>query len=37
MIVDDIAKIQLTTLHLGNTTLIWWESKTQVDLIQRGK
>jgi hypothetical protein len=36
-IMDDTAKIQLATLHLGGTTLIWWESKTQVDLIQQGK
>jgi hypothetical protein len=36
-IMDDTAKIQLATLRLGGTTLIWWESKTQVDLIQQGK
>jgi hypothetical protein len=33
-IMDDTAKIQLDTLLLGGTTLIWWESKTQVDLVQ---
>jgi hypothetical protein len=26
----------LATLRLGRTTLIWWESKTQVDLVQHG-
>ena len=36
-IVDDAAKIQLATLRLGGTTLIWWESKTQIDLIQQGR
>jgi hypothetical protein len=36
-IMDDTAKIQLATLCLGGTTLIWWESKTQVDLVQQGK
>jgi hypothetical protein len=36
-IMDEIANIQLDTLHLGDTTLIWWESKTQVHLIQHGK
>jgi hypothetical protein len=35
--VDDTAKIQLATLHLGKTTLIWWESRMQTDLIQQGK
>jgi hypothetical protein len=34
---DDVAKIQLATLHLGGTTLIWWESTTQCNLIQHGK
>jgi hypothetical protein len=36
-IMDDTTKIQLDTLRLGGTTLIWWESKTQIDLIQHGK
>jgi hypothetical protein len=34
---DDTAKTQLTTLRMGDITLIWWESKTQFDLIQQGK
>lgn len=34
---DDIAKVQLDTLRLGSTTLIWWESWTQAYLIQHGK
>lgn len=33
----DTAKIQLATLHMSGTTLIWWESRTQVDIIQKGK
>jgi hypothetical protein len=36
-IVDDNAKIQLATLRLGGTTLIWWESRTQEDLLRSGK
>jgi len=36
-IVDENDKIQLATLLLGGITLIWWESKTQVDLKQKGK
>ena len=35
--VDDKAKIQLATFHLGGTTLIWWESKTHEDLPTKGK
>jgi hypothetical protein len=35
-IVEDTTKIQLATLCLGGTTLIWWESKTKVDLVQHG-
>ena len=34
---DETAKIQFSTLHLSDTTLVWWESRTQVDLIQHGK
>ena len=34
---DDSAKIQLATFCLGGTTLIWWESKTQGDLLTKGK
>jgi hypothetical protein len=36
-IVDDTENIQLDTLLLGGITLIWWEIKTQVDLVQQGK
>jgi hypothetical protein len=36
-IMDDTAKIQLVALRLSGTTLIWWESKMQVDLVQKGK
>jgi hypothetical protein len=36
-IVDDNTKIQLASLRLGGTSLIWWESKTQADLKQKGK
>jgi hypothetical protein len=36
-IVQDNAKIQLATLRPSDTTLKWWESRTQVDLIQHGK
>jgi hypothetical protein len=36
-IIKDTSKIQLATLRLSDTTLIWWESQTQVDLIQHGK
>jgi hypothetical protein len=36
-IMDDDAKLQLVTLRLGGTTLIWWQSRTQNDLIQQGK
>ena len=32
-----LQKIQLETLHLGSTTLVWWESRTQDDLVQHGK
>jgi hypothetical protein len=34
---DDTSKIQIFSLRLSGTTLIWWESKTQVDLVQKGK
>jgi hypothetical protein len=36
-ITHEPSKIQLATLCLRNTTLIWWETRTQVDLIQHGK
>ena len=36
-IVDDNAKIQLATLRLRGTTFIWWESRTQEDLLWSGK
>ena len=34
---DERTKIQLATLRMGGTTLIWWESKTQVDLKRKGE
>ena len=33
---DETTKIQLTNLRLGGTMLVWWESKTKVDLVQHG-
>jgi hypothetical protein len=36
-IMEDSTKIQLDTLCLGRKTLIWWESRTQSNLIQQGK
>jgi hypothetical protein len=36
-IIHDTSRIQLVTLCLSNTTLIWWESRTQANLIQHGK
>jgi hypothetical protein len=36
-IVDEEEKFQLATLQLGGTTLIWWESKNQEDLLKKGK
>ena len=29
---DDSTRIQLSTLRMGETTLIWWESKTLSNL-----
>ena len=34
---DEITTIQLATLRMGGTNLIWWESKSQVDLKQKVK
>ena len=34
---SDKTKIQLATLRMGGTTLIWWESKTQIDVKRKGK
>jgi hypothetical protein len=36
-IVDDETNIQLESLKLGSTTLIWWERKTKDDLNKNGK
>ena len=36
-IMDEATRIQLDALRLSGTTLIWWESKMQVDLVQNGK
>jgi hypothetical protein len=35
--VDDDVKIQLSSLRLSGIALIWWESKMQVDIAQKGK
>jgi hypothetical protein len=35
--VDEAGRIQLVSLQLSGTTLIWWEIKMQVDLVQKGK
>ena len=34
---DDETKIQLASLRLDGSTLIWWESKTQGDMKKHGK
>lgn len=34
---DDFVKIQLDTLRLGGTYLIWWERKIKLDLRKQGK
>jgi len=34
---NDKTKIQLDTLKMGGTTLIWWEIKTQIDVKRKGK
>ena len=34
---DDKTKIQLATLRMVGIALIWWESKTQIDLKRKGK
>jgi hypothetical protein len=36
-IIEDTSRIQLATLFLSNTTLIWLETQTKVDLIKHGK
>jgi hypothetical protein len=36
-IIQDTSKIQLATLFLSGTTLIWWESQKKANLIQHGK
>ena len=36
-LVDGKAKVQLATLQLGGTILIWWESKNQEDLLNKDK
>jgi hypothetical protein len=36
-IVEDETKIQLASLKMGGTTLIWWERKTKDDLKKSGK
>ena len=34
---EDVVKIQLASLQLGGTALIWWESRSQEDLAMKGK
>ena len=34
---SDKSKIQLASLRLGGTTLVWWEGRTQVDMKKHGK
>jgi hypothetical protein len=34
---DDETKIQLASLRLDGSTLIWWESKTQEEMKKNGK
>ena len=34
---NDKTKIQLATLRMGGTTLIWWDCKTQIDVKRKGK
>lgn len=34
---DDKTTIKLATLRKGGTTLIWWESKTHIDVKRKGK
>jgi hypothetical protein len=34
---DEIGKIQLVSLRISCTTLIWWEIKMQFNLVQKGK
>jgi hypothetical protein len=36
-IVDDETKIQLASLKMGGTSLIWWERRTRDDLKKSGK
>ena len=36
-LLDDQVKIQLATFCLKGIALIWWESKTQEDLLTKGK
>ncbi len=31
------SKIQLASLRLGGTTLVWWEGRTQADMKKHGK
>jgi hypothetical protein len=34
---EDVVKIQLASLRLGGTALIWWESRSQEDLSTKVK
>jgi hypothetical protein len=36
-IIQDTSRIQLANLRLIDIALIWWESRTQDDLIEHGK
>ncbi|MCY6488177.1 hypothetical protein, partial [Actinobacillus pleuropneumoniae] len=34
---SDKSKIQLASLRLGGTALVWWEGRTQADMKRHGK
>jgi len=34
---SDSSKIQLASLRLGGTTLVWWKGRTQADMKKHGK
>jgi len=34
---SDKSKVQLASLHLGGTALVWWEGGTQADMKRHGK
>jgi hypothetical protein len=36
-VIDEETMIQLVSLKMGGTTLVWWESRTKNDLKKFGK